>query len=91
MCPSCNEEVKITDRFKENILKMKMSNPYLWVFCEDHDDIIGEFFSKSKQRVICSKCAITSSNTKEDIVELKKEEFDQYLQFSLEKMDELRN
>ncbi|CDW75181.1 tldc domain-containing protein [Stylonychia lemnae] len=58
VCPVDQEIIIIPKKFKENVQKMlKTKNNMLWILCQDHVDIIAEYYCNTHRQMICHQCA----------------------------------
>ncbi|CDW74544.1 UNKNOWN [Stylonychia lemnae] len=58
ICPIDKEALIITKKFREKIQKMtQQKNKLLWILCQNHLDLIAEYYCNTHREMVCHLCA----------------------------------
>ena len=77
---SCETDLKLTQRYKDSVDKIKSNKNLLWVFCDNHQNTQAEKYCQKDRVMLCAECAFAShTEHKGSVIEVKRSDVDNYM------------
>ena len=56
-CPLCQEIIEITNKFTQNLAKLRGQGNTLNIYCKEHPQVLADHYCKQHETLICLNCA----------------------------------
>ena len=91
ICPVCNENITINDKFKKMIAALKQNDDQMWIYCDEHTESTVKFYCEEDECLICEKCILKHNAHLNEVREIGMEEVKELCEKAIAKLNSIKD